>query len=307
LYLASPRTQKNLSHIFAGLLKLYAILRQKEIAIRDLKAGNIFVTDDSITRGVLGLLDFETAIKYATPYASSTIPQPRLGGTPSRGTPSLWFSNEVLRNYYGELQRPLYLPDLYAIIEIIYSAVTREPLFKKGKEIIQNLFEVINGELELDYFKIKLSSLPSSTYDESTYVLETTVVNTEDEETKLDEADLREESAEYMLEVYKIVNNIYWESVFVEFQEAIKKHKYLLEQIEIPLPPEFIATLKKEIELNCRLLEIQLQQSDNFREIRQKKLDRQRMILQDSLKTANVHKLLQLLFMTVALFMNRIS
>lgn len=306
LYLGSTRTRNNLAHIIAGLLKLYAILRQKEIAIRDLKAGNIFLTDDIITNGDLGLLDFETAIKYATPYPTSKIPQPRMGGTPSRGTPSLWFSNEVLLAYYGELARPIYLPDLYAIIDVIYSAVTREPLLKKGKEIIQHIFEVINGDLELDCFKTKLS-LPSLSSGETTYVLERTVVSIDSDETKLDEAGQGEDSPEYMPDVYKIVNNIYWESVFPEFQEALARHKYLLKQIEISLPPEFVETLKEEIKYNCRLLENQLQQPGNFQEKRQKELERQQKSLQDSLETLTVYKLLKLLFETVALFMNRIS
>ncbi len=305
-YLDSSGPRKDLEHIFNGLLKLYAILRQKEIAIRDLKAGNIFITDDSVTGGGLGLLDFETAVKYATPYESSKIPQPRLGGTPRRGTPSLWFSNDILQTYYGELHRPIYLPDLYAIIEVIYSAVTREILFKKGKDILQHLFEVINGDLELDYFKTK-SLLPSHAPDETTYVLESTVVNNDSEETKLDEADHGEETSEDMLEVYKITNNIYWENAFADFLEGTGKNKYLLNRIEITIPPEFAETLRNEIQLNCTLLETQLRQSDKFQKIRQKKLDSQRKLLNAPLKKMTAYKLLRLMFKTIVLFMNRIS
>ena len=305
-YLASSGARKELAHICAGLLKLFVILRRKNIAIRDLKAGNIFLTGKGIMDGGLGLLDFETAIIYATPFDSSKIPQPRLGGTPSRGTPSLWFANDVLQSYYGELQRPLYLPDLYAITEIIYSAVTREPLFKKGKEIIQNIFEIINGNLELEDFKMNLAQ-PAGEGEETTYVLETTIMNRDNEATRLDESGPQDEGMADMLEVYGTVNNIYWESVFAEFQENISRHKYLLEQIEISAPTEFAQVLKEEIKLNCTLLETQLEQSGNLQKIRQRELDRHHLLLNAPLKKITAYKLLQLLFITVALYMNRIS
>ncbi len=297
-YLEAPRTREYLGRTFAGLLKLFALLRRKEIAIHDLKAGNIFITANFENHGILDLLDFETAIIYATPFRTSRIPQPRLGGTPSRGTPSLWFDNDILQTFYGELKRPLYLPDLHAIIEIIYSAVTREPLFTKGKEILLDLFRVIRGELELDYFRMKMAS-HSRQEAESTYFLESTVIS--------EETSLLDESACDMLEVYTIVNSIFWDNVFLEFKQRIARHKYLLEQITITIPEEFARVMKDEIKLNCRLLETQLRNSSHFREALEKELAQQNDLLQAPLAEITADRLLHLLFITVSLFMNRIS
>jgi len=296
-YLQPTETRDELSLIFAGLLKLFAILRQKSLAIRDLKAGNIYITDNLQENGILDLLDFETAIIYSSPCARAKMPQPRLGGTPSRGTPSLWFSNEILQEYYGEQERALYLPDLYAIIEIIYSGITREPLFQTAKNILQDIFKIIEGELDLNYFRMQTPS--TNIVETDMTVLESTVLG--------DETTIVEQSENDMLETYKIINPIYWEKAFLEFQAATKKHEYLLSTVTITIPQEFADTLKTEIQLNCQLVESQIELSSQPPNTLHKELNRQRNLLKLSLEEISAYKLLQLLFITVALYMNRIS
>lgn len=296
-YLHPSETRQDLSQIFAGLLKLFALLRQKGIAIRDLKAGNIYITENLQENGILDLLDFETAIIYSSSNASAKIPQPRLGGTPSRGTPSLWFNNHVLNEYYGNLKRSLYLPDLYAIIEIIYSGITKQPLFNDAKKILQDIFKIIQGELDLDCFKIQT---PSTNHAETDItVLEATILG--------DETTIVEQPENDMLEVYKIINPIYWEKAFIEFQAATNKHESLLRTVTIVVPQEFADTLKREIQLNCRLIENQIEHSSQPTKKLHKELCRQRNLLQLSFKDMSAYKLLQLLFITVALYMNRNS
>ena len=296
-YIHQLDARHNLSQLFAGLLKLFALLCRKGIAIRDLKAGNIYITENLQENGILDLLDFETAIIYKSPYAKEKIPQPRLGGTPSRGTPSLWFSNDVLLEYYGDLNRSLYLPDLYAIIDIIYSGITRQPLFQSAKGVLQDIFKIIQGELDLDYFRMQTTPVRDDEIDIT--VLESTVLG--------DETAIIEQSEKDMLELYKIINPIYWENAFVEFQSATQQHQSLLNAVTIRIPPEFAKTLKREIQLNCKLIENQLEQSPHPQKKLHKELCRQRHLLQLSFTNMPAHKLLQLLFITVALYMNRNS
>ncbi len=296
-YLQPIEARDELSLIFAGLLKVFAILRQKGIAIRDLKSGNIYITENLQENGILDLLDFETAIIYTSPYAGARIPQPRLGGTPSRATPSLWFSNEILQEYYGEQQRALYLPDLYAIIEIIYSAITREPLFSAAKRILQDIFKIIQGELDLNFFRTQ----PPPTNNEKTdmTVLDSTILG--------DETTIVGQPANDMLETFKTINPIYWEKAFLEFQGATKQHEDLLSSVTITIPQEFADTLKTEIELNCQLIESQIEESSTPSKTLRKELTRQDNLLKLSFKEMSAYKLLQLLFITVALYMNRSS
>jgi len=110
-----------------------------------------------------------------------------------------------------------------------------------------------------------------------------------------------------MLETYKIINPIYWEKAFLEFQAATKKHEYLLSTVTITIPQEFADTLKTEIQLNCQLVESQIELSSQPPNTLHKELNRQRNLLKLSLEEISAYKLLQLLFITVALYMNRIS
>ncbi len=296
--LDSIETRNKLSKICAGLLKLFALLRKKGIAIRDLKAGNVFISDNFTEKGILDLLDFETAIIYSTPHGIKKIPQPRLGGTPSRATPSLWFSNEILEQYYGDLERALYLPDLHAIVEIIYFAIIREPLFKNGTEILLDIFKILEGDLDLEVFRMQTTHNIKN-QDDTTCVLESTLLSDTTKTTELPK--------DNMLDVYMDINPVYWAKAFNEFQEALKDHKYLLKNITIPLPDEFSKLLKDEIQLNFELIAIQICKSPKSAEKLVRELSRQQDLLKRPLKEMTAYRLLQLLFLTVVIFMNRTS
>lgn len=298
LYLDADETKKDISQIFSGLLHLFPFLREKGIAIRDLKAGNSFIPDHLNEKGVLGLLDFETSIIYKTSPMHPEISQPRLGGTPSRGTPSLWFSNEVLAEYYGELERALYLPDLYAMIDVIFYGITRESLFKKGKEILQDSFKIIEGELGLNYFKMQRTPA-NHDEDDLTCVLDSTVMGHDSTMTEHSDGD--------MSEVYKTVNSVYWQYASREFQQETKKKKNLLDKINIDLPDKFIESLKTEIQLNCELLQAQLSHPSRSSEQVKKELMFQQKLLNMPMKNMPAYRLLHILFLTVMLFMNRAS
>lgn len=111
-------------------------LKDRGVAIRDLKPDNIFVVVDlekgthtleSADKYSLGLIDFETAVYLK----KDEIEQPFLGGTPFYATPSHVFQNDVLCYFFKNISRNYYFQDWYAAIGMIYLVVTGERLFEK--------------------------------------------------------------------------------------------------------------------------------------------------------------------------------
>ena len=139
------QNKRQLDSLITNVLDLLAWLRDKEIAIRDLKPDNMVVAGDrarypeflsTVDEYSVGLIDVETAVAYGKKGAGK-IPQPILGGTPSYATPSHLVKNATLQKLYGNLERALYLQDWYATVGIIYEVITGEVLFRQtGKMIV---------------------------------------------------------------------------------------------------------------------------------------------------------------------------
>ena len=138
--------------IATNLLELLAHLREKGVAMRDLKPDNLFVAGererypsflaypDSYK---IGLIDVETAVIFAKANIK-TIDQPPLGGTPQYATPSHLFHNQLLDQVYGNISKILHLQDWYAIIAIIYKTVTGEHLFERTARLFPTMVNLIN-------------------------------------------------------------------------------------------------------------------------------------------------------------------
>ncbi len=139
------QSKRQLDSLITNILDLLAWLRDKEIAIRDLKPDNMIVAGDrsrypeflnSVDDYTVGLIDVETAVDYSGDDGRK-IRQPILGGTPSYATPSHLVKNATLQKLYGNPSRTLYLQDWYAAVGIIYEVITGEVLFRQtGKMII---------------------------------------------------------------------------------------------------------------------------------------------------------------------------
>ncbi|MDM8515068.1 hypothetical protein QUF76_02625 [Desulfobacterales bacterium HSG16] len=134
--------------IFEGLitniLEMIGDLKNKCVAIRDLKPDNLFVVGDweknplllaSHGSYSLGLIDFETSVSFDTKY-DVKIDQPLLAGTPSYSTPSHLFENTLLEKIYKDLPRILFFQDWQAVTNMIYNVATGKHLAQKTGRVL---------------------------------------------------------------------------------------------------------------------------------------------------------------------------
>ena len=139
------QNKRQFDTLITNILDLLAWLRDKEIAIRDLKPDNMILAGDrsrypefmnSANDFTVGLIDVETAVGYSD-NGDRKIRQPILGGTPSYATPSHLVKNATLQKLYRNLPRCFYQQDWYAAVGIIYEVITGEVLFRQtGKMIV---------------------------------------------------------------------------------------------------------------------------------------------------------------------------
>jgi serine/threonine protein kinase len=147
---------KNKAYIegtIANLLDLLAHLREKGVAMRDLKPDNLLVAGDRERfpsflaypkQYKIGLIDVETAVINRKPH-NRALDQPLLGGTPQYATPSHLFNNQLLRHTYEDASLILHLQDWYAIVAIIYKTVAGAHLFETTAQLFPTIVSMING------------------------------------------------------------------------------------------------------------------------------------------------------------------
>ncbi|MDY6823939.1 MAG: serine/threonine-protein kinase [Thermodesulfobacteriota bacterium] len=131
--------------IVANTLELLAWLKEKGVAIRDIKPDNLLVAGDpdkypnflaTPESFNIGLIDMETAV-YFNAEDWTTVEQPPLGGTPFYATPLHLFKNRTLATVYKDLARALYLQDWFAGAALIYASITGQYLFPQtAKKIV---------------------------------------------------------------------------------------------------------------------------------------------------------------------------
>lgn len=133
--------------IIENTLNILGWLKERQVAMRDLKPDNMFVVGEpempdaflaDPQKYSLGLIDFETSVCYK-PSAKGRIFQPLLAGTPSFATPSHLFPNEILQSVFGDVPRILFLQDWYAVIGIIYNIVTGDILFADTGKLLHEI------------------------------------------------------------------------------------------------------------------------------------------------------------------------
>jgi len=158
--------KKNLAPVFSSVItnsvNLLIRLRERKIALRDLKPDNLFLDGKkdefpqflkNYERFDIGLIDLETAIDYS----NDSIPQPMLAGTPNYATPSHLFLNEKNTDLFGDLGTVFYMQDWHAITAMIYRIVTFDHLFSDTSrhifEIQGTLARKKDGLVNDDYMK----------------------------------------------------------------------------------------------------------------------------------------------------------
>lgn len=139
--------------IITNLLELLAHLHEKKVAMRDLKPDNMLVAGNKDKypgflaypkEYKIGLIDVETAV-ILEKSGKKTADQPPLGGTPQYATPSQFFDNNLLTRLYDDLTTILHLQDWYAIIAIIYRAITGLPLFERTARMVPGIIKAMRA------------------------------------------------------------------------------------------------------------------------------------------------------------------
>lgn len=203
------RNRTAMAGVIANLLDLLAILREKGIAMRDLKPDNVFVAGDvSASPAMLsspgdyaiGLIDFETAVDFRPP--SGTIAQPMLAGTPSYATPAHLFRNDLLVSMFGDLPRILHLQDWQAVSSMIFNVVTGRRLARETGKLIPEIMKIIR-----ESFRKKLSRP----------------------------------------EVFKICSRVFWFNASAEFRKKLKTYRPVLSEVRVEIPVRARRMLREEL------------------------------------------------------------
>jgi len=197
--------------IVINLLALLATLREKGVAIRDLKPDNVFIAGNISENPVLlvtpeeysiGLIDFETAVVYKT-QPGEKISQPMLAGTPSYATPSHLFRNELIDQVYDDLRRILHLQDWQAVNSMIYNVIAGKRLSRETGKLISGMAGIIK-----DSVKRKMSRT----------------------------------------DAFQECNRMFWSRAGAEFHESVESHRNFLDQVLLPLSEPVRQMLAAEAE-----------------------------------------------------------
>ncbi len=136
--------------IIANIMELLSWLRQKGVAMRDIKPDNLLVAGDpsrypnflsTPESYSIGLIDVETAVVFRP--ENGKIMQPLLGGTPFYATPSHMFTNKSLLTVYRDLPRILHLQDWFAVLAMIYGTIIGSYLFGHTAKVLVMLTKKI--------------------------------------------------------------------------------------------------------------------------------------------------------------------
>ncbi|UCG13759.1 MAG: hypothetical protein JSU72_04610 [Deltaproteobacteria bacterium] len=194
--------------LVANLLDLLSHLRERGVAMRDLKPENLLVAGDRQKYPAflaypeeykIGLIDVETAVIWGS-FHNRRIGQPRLGGTPSYATPSHLFRNEVLNYVFEDLSTILHLQDWHATIAIIYKVVTGDFLFGRTAKLLPTIIEIIQKST----------------------------------------GDMKE-----ICEMVEYVSKMFWSNAVIEFRAKLDEKERVLKSISVSIPENANQLLKE--------------------------------------------------------------
>lgn len=150
---AFSKSRQQIENIASNMLKLLCLLKEKRLALRDLKPDNLFLDADPDTYpGFLknrrafsiGVIDVETAVSLK-PTRDGTIAQPVLGGTPLYATPLHLLRNRTISSNFGNLAEALHLQDWFATLAIIFRAVAGINLFPRAARTFPGILKILKS------------------------------------------------------------------------------------------------------------------------------------------------------------------
>jgi len=220
-YIRKKNFEKNRSQIEILIIKALELiyhLKQKGVAVRDLKPDNILVMGDAggSSSGApdpgsckLGLIDFETAVNFLRNETNS-IHQPMLAGTAPYMTPSHVFENRVLTEVFGaDIARIFYMQDWFSAVGIIYTIATGGLLFKKTARLIPEIMRAQRKGVQ--------KKIPAP-------------------------------------ELLRSISRSFWKTAGEELSEKLRGNEEFLHRIRLTLPEEIIDMFQKELEKEKKIL-----------------------------------------------------
>lgn len=202
--------------IMVNILELLYQLRERNLALRDLKPDNMYIdrhldaADHILADPELygfGLIDLETAVCFDPGRKPG---QPLLAGTPAYATPSHLFSNKLLESLYPEgIARIFQMQDWYAAVGIMFNVITGRLLFAKTSRLMPEIMRAKRqGNKSLDVHK----------------------------------------------KIYQNVSARFWEAAIEEFKQNIDLYRSRITALEMDLPSHLKNFLKGEAEQEQHLI-----------------------------------------------------
>lgn len=205
------KSRQQIENIASNVLQLLCLLKEKRIALRDLKPDNLFLDANPEDYPVclnnpedfsIGVIDVETAISLI-PGRDGTIAQPLLGGTPLYATPLHLLKNTTIGANFGNVAEALHMQDWFATMAIIFKANTGRNLFLRAARS----FPVV--------LKILKSGGSKSDPDETTV---------------------------------KAMSRQFWSAATTDIKTNLAVFSYILNQLTLSVPEALVPVIKAELE-----------------------------------------------------------
>lgn len=205
------KSRQQIQNIASNMLTLLCQLKEKRIALRDLKPDNLFLDAapdnypvflSDLQAFSIGVIDVETAVSLV-PTADGSIAQPLIGGTPLYATPLHLLKNKTIAKFFGDLPNALHMEDWFATIAIIFRAITGKNLFPRAARTFPALLKVLK------------STRNRSTPDEA---------------------------------VVKKMSRTFWSAAVVDMKKQLAACSGILNKLTVMVPEEMAIHIKKELE-----------------------------------------------------------
>jgi serine/threonine protein kinase len=147
------QSRLQIENIASNLLQLLDRVKEKRIALRDLKPDNLFLDANpdeypvflnDVESFAIGVIDVETAISLV-PDNDGYVAQPLLGGTPLYATPLHLLKNRTIASHFGDVAEMLHLQDWFATIAIIFKAVSGRNLFRRSARSFPAVLKILKS------------------------------------------------------------------------------------------------------------------------------------------------------------------